>query len=213
MRMEFLLLTYCSPVSNREAKQGIFIWPPLAVIMRQWESNQERFPLATLQFIFSHPSQWVLYGQRYNSDCLFYVCERRENLWVSLPSVFSQLSFFPPAHSSHSALGFSRCVFCVSVRAWVTSTFLKSSVQSLAFSPNCHLHCVSASYSSPGSCSGYRYSFTALGSSDKQSDWAELKDGKTNKDGNEGRKFRWVADGWRERQTIATSNNYHLESV
>lgn len=53
-------------------------------------------------------------------------------------------------------------------------TFLKSRVQSLAFSPNCHLHCVSASYISPGSFSGYRYSLTALGSSDRQKAWAVL---------------------------------------
>ena len=63
--------------------------------------------------------------------------------------------------------------------AWdgmIMFTFLKSRVHSLAFSPNCHLHCVSASYSSPGSFSGYRYSLTALGSSDRHKAWAELLD-------------------------------------
>lgn len=53
--------------------------------------------------------------------------------------------------------------------------FLKSRVHSLAFSPNCHLHCVSASYSSPGSFSGYLYSCMALGSSDRQVAWAVLR--------------------------------------
>lgn len=145
---------------------------------------------------------------------VYFMCVREERIYESPFLPFFLNSHFSLQLTHPIPLSASRVVFfCVRVRAWVTSTFLKSSVQSLAFSPNCHLHCVSASYSSPGSCSGYRYSFTDLGSSDKQSDWAELKDGKTNKDGNEGRKFRWVADGWRERQTIATSNNYHLESV
>lgn len=53
--------------------------------------------------------------------------------------------------------------------------FLKSRVHSLAFSPNCHLHCVSASYSSPGSFSGYLYSCMALGSSERQVAWAVLR--------------------------------------
>lgn len=42
--------------------------------MRQWERNKERFPLAAVQSIFSHPSQRVFHGQHYNSDCLFCVC-------------------------------------------------------------------------------------------------------------------------------------------
>lgn len=58
----------------------------------------------------------------------------------------------------------------------INFTFLKSRVQSLAFSPNCHLHCVSASYSSPGNFSGYGYSLTALGSSDRHRAWAELEE-------------------------------------
>ena len=56
----------------------------------------------------------------------------------------------------------------------INFTFLKSRVQSLAFSPNCHLHCVSASYNSPGNFSGYWYSLTALGSSERQKAWAVL---------------------------------------
>lgn len=53
--------------------------------------------------------------------------------------------------------------------------FLKSSMQSLAFSPNCHLHCVFASYNSPGSFSGYLYSFTGFGRSARQVAWAVLE--------------------------------------
>lgn len=118
MRMEFLLLTSCSPVSNREAEQGIFIWPPLAIIMRQWESNQERFPLATLQFIFSHPSQWVLYGQCYNWLFILSVWEKRE--FMSLPSFrfFSTLVFpsssLIPFRSRLLALFFLRKGPCLS---------------------------------------------------------------------------------------------------
>ena len=63
--------------------------------------------------------------------------------------------------------------------AWNTCqqslAFLKSSMQSLAFSPNCHLHCVFASYSSPGSFSGYLYSFTGFGRSARQVAWAVLE--------------------------------------
>ena len=53
--------------------------------------------------------------------------------------------------------------------------FLKSSMQSLAFSPNCHLHCVFASYNSPGSFSGYLFSFTGFGRSARQLAWAVLE--------------------------------------
>lgn len=58
---------------------------------------------------------------------------------------------------------------------WRSLAFLKSSMHSLAFSPNCHLHCVSASYSCPGSFSGYLYSFTGLGWSARHVAWAVLK--------------------------------------
>lgn len=63
--------------------------------------------------------------------------------------------------------------------AWNTCqqslAFLKSSMQSLAFSPNCHLHCVFASYNSPGSFSGYLYSFMGFGRSARQVAWAVLE--------------------------------------
>lgn len=53
-------------------------------------------------------------------------------------------------------------------------TLTKSRLQSLAFEPNCHLHCVSALYSCPGSCSGYLYCPICLGSSTRQDAWAVL---------------------------------------
>lgn len=53
-------------------------------------------------------------------------------------------------------------------------TLTKSRLHSLALEPNCHLHCVSASYSCPGSCSGYLYWPICLGSSTRQDAWAVL---------------------------------------
>lgn len=121
----------------------VFTLLPLAVILRQWESNQERFPLATLQCIFSHQSQWVLYGQHYNS--VYFMCVREERIYES--------PFLPFLLTLSISLYLMHPILLTASRS-VCSTFLKSRVQSLAFSPNCHLHCVSASYSSPGSFSG-----------------------------------------------------------
>lgn len=53
-------------------------------------------------------------------------------------------------------------------------TLTKSRLHSLALEPNCHLHCVSALYSCPGSCSGYLYWPICLGSSTRQDAWAVL---------------------------------------
>lgn len=50
----------------------------------------------------------------------------------------------------------------------------KSRLHSLVLDPNCHLHCVSASYSCPGSCSGYLYCPICLGSSPRHDAWAVL---------------------------------------
>lgn len=89
------VLLYIPPFQWAAVKPNrVFTLLPLAVIMRQWESNQERFPLATLQCIFSHQSQGVLYGQHYNWLFILYVCEKRE--FMSLPSFlfFLTLSFF-----------------------------------------------------------------------------------------------------------------------
>lgn len=73
-----------------------FSWVSQALtsaVMRQWESNKERFPLARLQCIFSHQSQWVFYGQHYSSECLFYVCERGKREFMSLSSFLFRLVF------------------------------------------------------------------------------------------------------------------------
>lgn len=53
-------------------------------------------------------------------------------------------------------------------------TLTKSRLHNLALDPNCHLHCVSASYNCPGSFSGYLYWPICLGSSTRQDAWVVL---------------------------------------
>lgn len=151
--------------------------------MRQWEKHKKRFPLAPLQCIFSHLALWVLNGQRYDSHCLLYVCGGKGTFLTHLSSfpLSFTLLFFPSSSFPNPTFLLFISTFsfgCVTLKArqqcwlslsalcqtgWLTHigwhcaghiTFLKSRVHSLAFSPNCHLHWVSASYSSPGSCSG-----------------------------------------------------------